>query len=481
MKHGKKAGLLTAIVAVAFLTSALNAMETPVTTSDEVRAILASQFDDNAPGCAVGVAINGKTLIREGYGIANLDYGIPISAETVFDVGSVGKQFAAAAIVLLAIDKRIDIAADVREYIPELIQYQQPISVYQLIVHTSGIRDVFDLMALTGVNDQDAFTETEILSLIGRQRTLNFEPGSEFLYSNSGYLLLAGIVRNVTGISIGDYLESTLFAPLGMRNTFVYEDRTRVVENRAIGYSRRDNGGYAVDHYYNFTVGGDGQVYTTIDDLLLWSEHLFGSGSETSPFSITMLQRGCLANGAQIDYGFGLEYETYRGANVIRHDGVWGGFRAVHMRFVDQSMSIAIACNLSAMEPLRIARQIADRYLSEQLAPEDTQTRLIDGPGSETRRSWSARSEGTSIDIDQIAGTYFSEELDVEYELLLEADKLAVKFPGGGKQMFTEVGDGEFHSVGTQDPMRIVYDSDGVFSISTDRLRGIRFLRTTAN
>lgn len=218
------------------------------------------------PGCAVCVARAGKTLYSRGFGLASVEHSVPIYPHTVFDVGSVSKQFTAAAVVKLALDGKLSLDDSVSTHIPSFPDYGVELTVSHLLHHTGGVRDYLTTMALAGLHAENVFTEEEVVELICRQQQLNFPPGEEYLYSNSGYILLAAIVRAVTGgESLGDYAARKLFKPAGMASTFWYEDRTRVIPHRATGYAHagEDDGRqganharFTVDTVWNFDVAG---------------------------------------------------------------------------------------------------------------------------------------------------------------------------------------------------------------------------------
>jgi len=262
------------------ITTILSSLILQITSvQGQIESRIDSLFDEynDQPGCAVAVYGNGEILFQKGYGFANLDYDIRITPRTVFDIGSVSKQFTAACILLLENEGKLSLDDPVRNHIPEIPQYESgEITIRQLLHHTSGLRDYLTLMYLAGDSFDDYFTEEMGLKILKRQKALNFTPGSEHLYSNSGYLVLAIIVRRVSGMSIGDYAMQKIFEPLGMENTFIYEDGGRVVKNRAIGYSKKDDE-FKREHHFDFVVGGDGQVYTTVEDFFMWSEN-FKSG-----------------------------------------------------------------------------------------------------------------------------------------------------------------------------------------------------------
>ena len=340
----------------------------PEPTAAEIDEIFAAFRD--GPGCALGVIRDGALVFARGYGYANLDHDVPISSTTIFDIGSTSKQFTAAAIVLLAQRDELSLDQDVRDFIPELHEYDEPITVRHLIHHTSGVRDYLTLMRLSGMSFENVFQEDDGVELLARQRELNFGPNTDHLYSNSGYLLLAVIVRRVSGMSIGEFLEQEVFGPLGMKHTFVYEDRFRVVKRRATGYAPDGEGGFGIEHFFNFELGGDGQVYTSVEDLLLWDSNFYDPIVGGPKFLQQMHTRGVLENGDTLTYAFGLGIREYRGLPSVSHGGAWGGFRAELIRFPEPRFSVVCLCNVGNANAGGLARRVADLYLADQLTAE---------------------------------------------------------------------------------------------------------------
>ena len=317
------------------------------------------------PGCALGVVRNGRLAFAKGYGLANLDWGIPVSPSTVFDIGSVSKQFTATAIALLEIDGVLSIDDDVRKWIPELPEYGRTITIRHLLNHTSGIRDHLTLMSLEGIDFDNVLYEFDGVARIVRQRGLNFEPGSEYLYSNSGYLLLANIVRRATGKSLRQFLEERVFEPLGMTHTRIWDDNTEVVHQRAIGYGG-ETGNWSMDHAWNFQMGGDGGVITSVEDLAKWDANFYEPVVGGQALLDRMHTRGVLNSGETIDYALGLSIDRYRGIRRVQHGGSWAGFGAVLARFPEHHTSIIVECNRGDANVGLYANKVADAVLAAQ-------------------------------------------------------------------------------------------------------------------
>lgn len=353
------------------------------TLPDSVRAGIDSVFSfvgrDDA-GCALGVVQDGKLAYGRGYGLANLDWRIPIGTSTVFDIGSVSKQFTATAIALLDMDGVLSIDDDVHRWIPELPDYGYPITIRHLLNHTSGIRDYLTLLSLAGFDYDNVFDEQAGVDLIVRQRALNFDPGAEYLYSNSGYLLLANIVRRATGESLRTFLQRRVFDPLGMAHTMIWDKNTEIVAERATGYDPTPSGAWRIDHAWNFQMGGDGQVITSVDDLMKWDANFY-EPVVGGPGLLERIQtRGILNDGDTIAYAMGLSVDTYRGLRRVQHGGSWAGFRAQLTRFPEQHTSVIVECNRGDANPGRYADQVADRVLAGDFTEEMAAASSASGP-----------------------------------------------------------------------------------------------------
>jgi CubicO group peptidase (beta-lactamase class C family) len=322
-----------------------------------VDKLFAQWNKSDSPGCALGIVRDGQLIYKHGYGMANLDYSIPISPQSIFNIESMAKQFTAMGILLLAKQGKLSLDDDMQKYLPELPRYQSPITIRHLIHHTSGIRDYWDLVELAGMRGENVhLTEADFLGLIARQKELNFKPGEEYLYSNSGYFLLGLIVKRVSGKSLREFAGEKIFKPLGMNNTQFVDDRTLVVKNRAAAYLPTGNGGFSAAIPTDDPVG-DGGLYTTVEDLFLWDQNFYDNRLGGGPDLITEeLSLGKLNNGEKIDYAFGLAVEEYKGLKTILHGGSGSGFAATMIRFPEQKFSVMCFCNAGyKMSPLRIS------------------------------------------------------------------------------------------------------------------------------
>jgi CubicO group peptidase (beta-lactamase class C family) len=338
--------------------------------TDKVDELFAVWNTPDSPGCALGIIKNGRLLYKRGYGMANLEHNIPISATTVFRIGSTSKQFTATCIALLAEQGKVSLDEDVRKYLSEMPEYESPITIQHLIHHTSGIRDYVELIELAGMREEDDFyTNDELVDMLVRQKELNFKPGDEFLYSNSGYFLLSVIVERVSGKSLREFAQKNVFKPLSMNNTHFHDDHTMIVKNRAAGYSPKKGSDYQIN-MTSLDIVGDCGVFTTVEDLFLWDQNFHHNRLGGKDLINQILTLGTLNNGEKLNYAFGLEASDYRGLKMISHSGSYAGFRAQMSRFPEQKFSVICLANLNTINPTKLCKQVADIYLADQFREE---------------------------------------------------------------------------------------------------------------
>ena len=298
------------------------------------------------PGAIVGVFKDGKIEFQKAYGLANLDHDIPITSKTVFDVGSVAKQFTATCIFLLEQQGKLAIDDPIKKHLPEMPVFQdEEVTIRHLLNHTSGLRDYAEIMGYAGTPFENIFTEEMGLDIMIRQKERSFPPGQQFMYNNGGYLLLAIIVRRTSGESIGAFAQKHIFDPLGMTSTFILENPNRIVKNSATGYTPLTDSTYQKKHFYNIALGGDGQVYTTFEDLLLWDNNFYDKELGGQALYDRQHERGILNNGDPIEYAGGLFIQENKGQRVVQHTGSWGGFRTVLWRLPSLKKTLVVLAN----------------------------------------------------------------------------------------------------------------------------------------
>jgi CubicO group peptidase (beta-lactamase class C family) len=332
----------------------------------KVDQVFAEWNKPDSPGVALVVVKDGSVIYKKGYGIANLEYDIPVTPSTVFHVASVSKQFTAFAILMLAKQHKLSLDDDIHKYLPELPDYGKTITIRHLCHHISGLRDQWELLAMAGWRLDDVITKEQILKIVRHQKELNFDPGAEFLYSNTGFTLLAVIVERVTGQSFRQWTGDNIFKPLEMNSTHFHDDHEMIVKNRAYSYSPQKDGGYKLSAL-NYANVGATSLFTTVEDLAKWITN-FEDMKVGGPAVIEqMTEQGVLNDGKKIDYAFGLSIGQYRGLKTVSHGGGDAGYRSYVLHFPDQKLGIAVLSNLGSVNPARLANHVADIYLADKL------------------------------------------------------------------------------------------------------------------
>lgn len=334
----------------------------------QVDALFAKWAKPDAPGAAIEIIRDGKVVLRKGYGMADVEHAAPNTPATAYHVASMSKQFTAFAIHLLEQDGKLSLDDDVRKYLPELPDYGKTITIRHLLQHTSGLRDQWNLLMMAGWRMEDVITEEDVFNLIRSQRALNFAPGEEHVYSNTGYTLMARIVKQVSGQSLAQFARARIFEPLGMKHTFFHEEYGTLVPGRALSYAPVKDGGYRYMALSYSTVGPS-SLFTTADDLALWDRNFYDARVGGKDLLAKMHRTGVLNSGKEIDYASGLVVGKYRGLRSVEHGGADAGFRTQMLRFPEQHVSITVLANAADLNADALARNIADIVLADQLAP----------------------------------------------------------------------------------------------------------------
>ncbi len=332
--------------------------------SDKISQLLSNYDFKNGPGLSLAVIKDGAIVYKKGFGIANLEYGIPITTSTVFQVASVSKQFTVFSILLLEQEGKLSIDDDVRKYLPEMPDYGYKITLRNLANHTSGIRDNTDLANLIGTSESDLFSNEEVVKLITSQKGLNFIPGDEFQYCNSGYILLAEIVKRVSGHSFAEFTQSRIFKPLKMKNSQFIDTPETIVKNRAYSYDKYENV-YNKSILNHSFVGSTG-LNSTIDDLSLWAMNFQWKTIGSDAIFDKMKEKSKLNNGEFIPYGLGLENQVYNGLDVIFHGGGIGRYGSRILIIPEHNFAIVYLCNSQDFHPFDIVYNIVDYYLADK-------------------------------------------------------------------------------------------------------------------
>ena len=378
-------------------------------------AVFADYSASDGPGCAFAVSRDGQQVMARAYGMADLEWHIPNTPETVFEPGSVSKQFTAAATILLALDGRIDLDDDIREYFPEMPDYGEAVTVRMLIHHTSGLRDWGSVAAIQGwPRWSRVHSHKHALDIASRQRALNYEPGRYYSYTNTGYNLQAMLIERVTGQTFDEFSQERIFRPLGMTKTQSRDDFTEIVDERSIGYRRGEDGEWHMLMPFE-NVHGNGGLLTTVGDLLRFTRNL-DTGEVGGPeFVRLMHEEGTLDSGWKTGYAGGLRVGEYKGVREVSHGGSTAAYRAFLTRYPDHGVAVSLMCNVAEADSRGLVRQVAELYLADAMAEEP-------------------RADATGVDVDPadvaaFAGGYRDTRTGQYLELTADGSSLLM---GGG-------------------------------------------------
>lgn len=341
------------------------------TLADTLKKIDAifSQWNPNGPGAALMVVRRDQTIYNQAFGMADLEHNIPNTPETVFEAGSVSKQFTAAAILLLVQDGKLSLDDDIRKHLPEIPNYGPTIKIRHLMTHTSGLRDWGSVAGVGGwPRGKRTYTHAHVLEILSRQKSLNFPPGDQYNYCNSGYNLMAVIVDRVSGMPFAEFCQKRIFGPMGMEHTQWRDDYRKIVPNRAIAYS-----GYGNKFLQNMPfemVHGNGGLLTTTADLMRWNQNYKSQIVGGKALAELQQTRGILNHGVTIGYAAGLNIGNFNGFKEISHSGATAGYRAWLAYYPPQDLSIAFLSNSAMVGPVDVGMKVATVFFGERTSSE---------------------------------------------------------------------------------------------------------------
>lgn len=400
-----------------------------------------------SPGCAVGVLENGAARWRKGYGLADVEHRVPLVPESRFYLASVSKQFTAMAAIVAAREGKLSLDDPLSKHVPEMPAYAARIPLRRLLDHTAGLRDYLTLWDLKGWSNNSALQPGATLALIARQQAVDFEPGTDFSYSNTGYFLMSVILERATGRKLGDYLEEKVFRPLGMTATRVQHDHTVPVPHRAHGYSR----GRVLD--VNFDVTGSGGVYSNVDDLLKWARHLL----ETAPVLAALSTPGKLRDGRETPTGYALGLRRTRlgEALEISHGGSAPGYRTYFALYPERRLAVVVLCNGDGNSQT-LAQKTAGVWMGIDVAPAEA-----------------ARPEPlTEAPVPAaLLGAWWSPELESVWRFERRGDAVVLETDGPPRTV-KATADGKLRAGGATIEL-----AETSLLVSAGRARGIRFTR----
>ena len=428
----------------------------------------------DSPGCALGVYRNGAIAYERGYGMADLEHDVPIAPDTVFYVGSLSKQFTAFAAALAIQQGSLSASDSIRKFLPELPPYADPITVRHLIHHTSGLRDYNTLLSIAGRRGDEAYDNGMVLRITARQKKLNFTPGDQYLYSNTGYTLLATIVERATRTPFAAFAEARIFRPLGMEDSHYHTDAGRLVKRRALAFARGADG-WRLETPSNERAGAGG-LYTTVRDLLRWDENFYAPKVGGDALVRDVQARGTLNDGSLLPYAWGLQIGAYRGERIVEHSGALGGYRAHLFRLPDQHVSVAVLCNAATIVPGTLVRHVADAVVGSGFTRPRTPASAVPSLDLAQAEGQAAAMPGPAADY---AGAYYSDEIDATFTVSASGDTLVVRRDSDAEPAPAQAwSGGGFRFRGMT--LRFERGSDGratALVVDAGRVRDIRFVR----
>lgn len=427
--------------------------------------LLSGYVPGGGPGCAAGVVWQGKVVYAKGFGLASLEHGAPITPKSVFYLASVSKQFMAFAILLLEQQGKLSVDDPVGKHVAQLPAHTAAITLRQLLHHTGGVRDYLTIGALSGFSADHVWTEHAFLRTVARQGALNFAPGTEHLYSNSGYVLLSLAAQKVIGGKLDPWMKANVWGPLGMEQSRWQHDHRDPVEGRALGYSAAGSN-WKISNSMLDTVG-DGGMYSSLADLLRWAAN-FDEGKPGARLLERMGEPGKLADGRVLPggYGMGLARGTYRGLATVAHGGALGGYRTMLLRVPQERFTVVSLCNNGRMNTNEIAQKITDVWLEGKLGAVTPQ------PARKQERTASKPKPTTAEQRQQLSGDWFSAELEAVYRLRDVNGKLMLEAGEEAAMELFAAGEGKVGADGGTLELR-----NGILRLDAGRVRGIEFRR----
>ncbi len=390
---------IISFIVISFTTKSFS-QSLPDSTIKKIDSLYTKWNSPNSPGCTIGIVMNDKLIYSKGYGMANLEYDIPNKPETIFHMASISKQFTAWSIVLLARQGKLQLDDDIHKYLTWFPDLKQKITIRNLLNHTSGIRDQWQLLAISGTRLDDVITQDQIVKILSKQQALNFNPGEQYNYSNSGFTMLAEIVKSVSGQTLRKFTDSAIFKPLGMNSTHFHDDYTEIEKNRSYSYDRTDS-----IHFTNavlsYSVAGATSLFTNINDMSKWAMNFYTHAIGDQQDVDMLTTKGKLNSGKELDYALGISVNTYKGWRQYSHGGADAGYRTYISVFPDLKMSFIVFSNVGDFNTGRKAYEMADLFIK------DTTKKAI---AKEEKRDSTSAILKDSLAIRKYIGAYIGDD-----------------------------------------------------------------------
>lgn len=405
---------------------------------ERISQLFESRYDETSPGIAVAVVKNDEIVYSSGFGSANLEYDIPIAADTVFHAASLSKQFTVFAILKLQDEGLLSIEDDIRKYLPEVPDFGQTIRLRHLMTHSSGLREQWRLLEMAGWRLDDVITDEHVMMLVERQSELNFEPGTKFRYSNTGFTLLAKVVEQVTGRTFAQYTQETIFEPLEMSNTQFYDDHEIIVRNRAYSYQKSND--QLMKSRLNFSQVGPTSLFTTAEDLSRWAVNFNTTVVGSEAIFELMRQPGRKPDGSTVSYAMGQFVGEYRGHPMIYHSGSDAGYRAYFARFPEDDLAFVVLANASYINARSELFKVVDLFFE----PPDVRTAQTQESPAAFEHDPATFIEQTVEQLSAFEGSYWDPEENGYRHAVIQDGQLYYTDDSGTEIALAAVADGQF-------------------------------------
>ena len=340
-------------------------------TTRKIDSIFKQWNNTVSPGCVIGIIRNDSLIFAKGYGMANLEYAIPNSQETIYHMASISKQFSAYAVLLLANAGKLSLEDDIHKYLTWFPDLKEKITIRQLMNHTSGIRDQWQLLAMSGTRLDDVITQEQIVKLLSRQQSLNSKPGEKYNYCNSGYTMLAEIVKSVSGKTLRQFTDSAIFKPLGMTSTHFHDDYTEIEKNRAYSYQRNGFTQFT-NSVLSYSNAGATSLFTNMNDLSKWVMNFYGNKISSTKDIELLTTKGKLNNGFETNYALGISVNDYKGWRQFSHGGADAGYRTFLSVFPDLKMGFLVFSNVGDFPSFAKISAVTDLFVKDMTAKKET-------------------------------------------------------------------------------------------------------------
>jgi len=413
--------------------------------SKEIEGLLTAWDKVGSPGGVVIVSHKNEIIFSKAYGMANLPYNVKNTEETIFNIGSVSKQFTAMGIVLLQQEGKLSFDDDIKKYLPELQNFGKVITIRNLLHHTSGLRSSPEFFGLAGWRDGDAITNDDVYRYMAKQTSLNFEVNSEYMYSNTGYILLAKIIENIANQSFKSWIQDRIFTPLEMKSTFIEEDYSLIGTTIATSYSQVGPNNFGYIENFDSTYGAS-NVYSSAKDLLHWSKNFYKAPKEWEKAFRQLQTLDVLSTGKQNIYAFGVMVDDLYGNKRIQHSGGIAGFRSIMYCYPDEDLEIVILSNNTESQVPKIADQISQFFLENKLAlPKEAPAIVPKVVGKEFLKKYE--------------GVYWNDKKNYSRKLTLENDVLWYVRSNNTKSPLIPISEIEFQIGGINEKLLLRFDT----------------------